>query len=474
MTLPKIIQGGMGIGVSAWTLARAVSSAGQLGVVSGTALDTVIARRLQLGDPGGHVRRALQHFPFPKIAQRVHDHYFLPGGKPTGAAFRTVPMHTIASPQSLLELTVVANFAEVFLAKEGHDGLVGINMLEKIQLPTPPSLFGAMLAGVDFVLMGAGIPRTIPGILDNFSAGRPARLRLDVMNSRPGEEFDCIFDPSAFCGGPPPLLKRPRFLAVIASATLALTLARKSTGKVDGFIVEGATAGGHNAPPRGAVQLSEAGEPIYGARDVPDLEKIRALGLPYWLAGSYSTPQRLAEALRLGATGIQVGTAFAFCEESGVEANLKRRLLDQSRAGRIRVFTDPVASPTGFPFKTAQISGTLSDASVYANRERVCDMGYLRQIYRQSDGSLGYRCPGEPIESYLRKGGDLNDATGRKCLCNGLAATIGLGQVRRREEEPALVTAGADVTRIADFLPPGQDTYRAADVITRLLAPFEA
>ena len=38
---PTIIQGGMGAGVSAWPLALAVSRAGQLGVVSGTALDLV-------------------------------------------------------------------------------------------------------------------------------------------------------------------------------------------------------------------------------------------------------------------------------------------------------------------------------------------------------------------------------------------------------------------------------------------------
>ena len=30
-------------------------------------------------------------------------------------------------------------------------------------------LYGAMLAGVDYVLMGAGIPRTIPGILDSLA-----------------------------------------------------------------------------------------------------------------------------------------------------------------------------------------------------------------------------------------------------------------------------------------------------------------
>ena len=55
MTYPMIIQGGMGAGVSNWRLAQAVSMTGQLGVISGTALDTIFSRRLQLGDPGGHM-----------------------------------------------------------------------------------------------------------------------------------------------------------------------------------------------------------------------------------------------------------------------------------------------------------------------------------------------------------------------------------------------------------------------------------
>ena len=36
-----IIQGGTGVGISDWRLARSVSCLGQLGVVSGTALDQI-------------------------------------------------------------------------------------------------------------------------------------------------------------------------------------------------------------------------------------------------------------------------------------------------------------------------------------------------------------------------------------------------------------------------------------------------
>lgn len=460
----------MGVAVSGWKLARAVSAVGQLGVVSGTGLAIVLARGLQLGDATGQLRQALQHFPVAGVADRVLAEYFIPGGKPADAPFKLAAMPTLNPGRPLVELTVAANFVEVFLAKEGHAGLVGINYLEKMQLPTLPSLYGAMLAGVDYVLMGAGIPRSIPGILDRFARGEAAELKIDVAGALPGEEFLSRFDPRDFCGGAAPALKRPQFLGIVSSATLAMTLAKKANGHVDGFVVEGDTAGGHNAPPRGPMQLNAAGEPIYGERDVADLEKIRALGLPFWLAGSYGQPGKLAAAQQAGAEGIQVGTAFAFCEESNVLPEFKQQAIELSRAGQAKVFTDPVASPTGFPFKVVQMPGTLSDDDVYAARERNCDLGYLRHVYRKADGTPGYRCPGESVDDYVRKGGTIDEAEGRKCLCNGLAANVGLGQVRPGQDpEPALLTAGDQVATIAQFVSPGSNSYTAADVIKRLL-----
>jgi NAD(P)H-dependent flavin oxidoreductase YrpB (nitropropane dioxygenase family) len=318
--------------------------------------------------------------------------------------------------------------------------------------------------------MGAGIPRSIPGALDRLARGEPAELKIDVEGVLPGEEFISRFDPKAFGSGAAPALKRPQFLGIVASATLAMTLAKKANGRVDGFVVEGDTAGGHNAPPRGPMQLTSAGEPIYGPRDVVELEKIRALGLPFWLAGSYGQPGKLAQALRLGATGIQVGTAFAFCAESGIQPELKQQIIELSRSRAAHVFTDPVASPTGFPFKVVQLSGTLSDASEYAARERNCDLGYLRHVYRKPDGTAGYRCPSEPVEDFVKKGGTVADAEGRKCLCNGLVANIGLSQNLSADKfELPLLTAGDQVADVAQFLKPGCDSYTAAEVISRLL-----
>src|SRR3974390_2873797 len=165
---PTIIQGGMGAGVSNWRLARAVSELGHLGVVSGTALDQILARRLQDGDPGRHMRRGLDHFPFPEMAERIWQEYYVPGGKNPNASYKTLALHDKDGPRERVELCIVANFVEVFLAREGHKNPVGINYLEKIQIPHLPSLYGAMLAGVGYVLMGAGIPVKIPGVIDRF------------------------------------------------------------------------------------------------------------------------------------------------------------------------------------------------------------------------------------------------------------------------------------------------------------------
>jgi NAD(P)H-dependent flavin oxidoreductase YrpB (nitropropane dioxygenase family) len=465
---PVIIQGGMGVAVSNWRLARAVSRMGELGVVSGTALAMILARRLEAGDPGGDMRRALEQLPLPGVAERIIETHFVAGGKAPAAPFHLTPMPSLNPGATLTELTVAANFAEVFLAKEGHEGKVGINLLEKIQLPTLASLWGAMLAGVDYVLMGAGIPRTIPGAIDRLAAGEPAEYKIDVEGALPGEEFVSRFNPASLSGTPAPALRRPHFLAIVSSATLALTLAKKSNGRVDGFVIEGDIAGGHNAPPRGPLQLSAAGEPVYGPRDVPDLQKFRDLGLPFWLAGAYGRPQKLADALRLGATGIQVGTAFAFCEESGIEPALKQQVVAECRAGLTRVFTNPVASPTGFPFKVLQLEGTVSDPAGYAARERICDLGYLRQAYRKDDGTVGYRCAAEPVEDYVRKGGKAGDTAGRVCLCNGLAATAGLAQSRANGLELPLLTAGNDFSDVAQLANGGAGNYRAADVIAYL------
>ena len=461
----------MGVGVSNWRLANAVSRLGQLGVVSGTALDSLFVRRLADGDEGGHMQRGLEAFPFPEMARRIWQDYFVPGGKPSGAPYPTVPMHQRKDTRKLIELCMVSNFVEVFLAKEGHKNPVGINFLEKVQLPHLPSIYGAMLAGVGYVLMGAGIPLHIPGVLDAYAAHAAAEYKLNVTGAVPGQDTMMRLDPADFIDGPLPFLNRPRFLAIVSSNTLATTMLRRASGRVDGLVIETPTAGGHNAPPRGKLQLNAAGEPVYGERDHVNIQELRALGVPFWLAGGYGNAAKLREALEQGAAGIQVGTAFAFSRESGMRADLKKRLISQAKVGKGQVFTDPVASPTGFPFKVALLEGTSSAFPIYQERKRVCDLGYLRDPYSTADGNIGYRCSAEPVANYVAKGGKAEDTEGKKCLCNALMANVGHAQMRKDDlEEPALVTVGDDLNTIATFLKPGRDSYGAADVVESLLS----
>ncbi|MGP8066336.1 MAG: nitronate monooxygenase, partial [Acidimicrobiales bacterium] len=294
MTHPRIIQGGMGIGVSDWRLAGAVGRAGGLGVVSGVALDSMLCRRLQDGDRDGQLRQALAQFPAPQIADKVLDRYFIRGGRPAGQPYRLAPRLSLEPSLDRLRLAVVAAFAEVHLAKQAaHGAPVGINFLEKIQLATPAAAYGALLAEVDFVLVGAGIPARLPALLDDLARQREVDFPIDVAGAG-STRHSLSFDPVATLGRAPGGLVRPLFLAIVSSNTLATYLARDDETRPDGFVVEGEIAGGHNAPPRGALRLDRSGDPVYGPRDLTDTAQFSSLGLPFWLAGGYSRPDRVA------------------------------------------------------------------------------------------------------------------------------------------------------------------------------------
>jgi NAD(P)H-dependent flavin oxidoreductase YrpB (nitropropane dioxygenase family) len=456
----------MGVGVSNWTLANAVSKLGQLGVVSGTCVDSILVRRLQDGDIGGHVRRAMAHFPIPNVAEAVLSRFFLPDGRPPRTPYKALPMYKQSVSLARQQVTMIAAFVEVWLAREGHSRPVGMNLLTKVQMPNLPTLYGAMLAGVGYILMGAGIPREIPGVLDGLANHDPVSIKFDVEGLGAGDTEYLRFDPREHWS-PTDQLQRPRFLAIISANSLAMTLARKANGRVDGFVIEGPTAGGHNAPPRGEMKLNEMGEPIYGDRDVVDLAKMTELGLPFWLAGGAGSPERLIAAQAAGAVGIQVGTLFAYCEESGFTHSLKAQVRKSVVRGEVHVRTDPRASPTGYPFKIVEIDGVNSRAE---GRQRCCDLGYLRTAYKEESGRLGYRCAAEPIDTYVKRGGKVEETDGRKCLCNGLFANIGQAQVRDGGiDELPILTSGDELALLGAFFRQRPE-YTASDVIQHLLS----
>ncbi len=442
-----IIQGGMGVGVSGWRLARASAIAGAIGTVSGTAVANLLAVALQKGDPGRYFRRALKHFPFPAIAKIVLDEYYVKGGVAIGHDLKEIPMWSLTPPRKLIALTICANFAFVWLAKEGHRNAIFINYLEKIQLPHIYSILGAMLANVDGVVMGAGLPRHIPKVIDDILEGSEASYPIDITNL-PAElkaKYGYMrFNPIEFFGEKLPKMTRPLFLPIVSSHTLAKKMLDWCAGKIDGFVVEDDEAGGHNAPPRGELTLNEDGEPIYGDRDKIKPAEFVKIGLPFWLAGSFGSPGGLMKAKSLGASGIQAGSVFAYCVESGIVEGLKRKVLTKIYRDHenVKVHTSPIASPTGFPFKIFCLFGTLSDKGLYSERKRSCSLGYLRELVWDNRKVI-FRCKAEPASEYVRKGGKDEETEGCMCICAGLCATVGA-----RDGEIPLLTTGDDLDPI--------------------------
>lgn len=465
---PKIIQGGMGIAVSNWRLARRVAQLGEFGVVSGTAIDTVVVRELQQGDPHGRLR-VLRAYPDQEIVDYLVDQFFVEGGIDEDEPYKLLPIHGYKPTLRSQRLLSAATFSEVFLAKEGHDGLIGINLLGKLKRYTLACMYGAMLAGVDAILMGAGIPIEEAEQLPKLAAGEKARLRLDVDTSKasdPQTPYYYELNPADLVLHPPQM-PCPMFFPIIALDTLARILDKKlAAGLIAGWIIEGPVAGGHNAPPR-SKSYDAAGNPVYDERDIANLDRVAALGYPFYLAGGYGSPEKLKEALRRGAAGIQVGSLFSLASESGYPMEAKRMLIKELHEGAVAVRTDGRISSTGFPFKVVEVEGTLGMPQPYSERIRICDLGYLQQAYVDEKNRLQVRCPAEPVETYLAKGGKREDTERRGCLCNALMANIGLGQAQKWGKERQLFTAGDDLVD----LPLGSiahPSYTAEDVIQYL------
>jgi NAD(P)H-dependent flavin oxidoreductase YrpB (nitropropane dioxygenase family) len=329
-------------------------------------------------------------------------------------------------------------------------------------------MYGAMLAGVDAVFMGAGIPAEEAVEMKKLAQGQPASLRLEVDTSAaPPGTRDLLYElnPRDLFDASP-VLRCPDFYPIVSSDLLARILAKKLPRDcIAGWVIEGPTAGGHNAPPRGK-EYDQEQNPIYNDRDVVDLAAVAALGYPFYLAGGYSTPDKLREALAAGAAGIQVGSLFSLADESGYPSADKRRLIEGIHRKEVSVRTDGRASPTGFPFKVI-VNEHGSPDKEGSQRQRVCDLGYLQTGVIDERGRLQGRCPAEPVDTYVRKGGKQEDTDRRACLCNGLLANIGLGHRRPSGAEPQLFTAGDGLVD----LPLGSATdprYSAADVIDYL------
>jgi NAD(P)H-dependent flavin oxidoreductase YrpB (nitropropane dioxygenase family) len=495
--LPLLLGGGMAVGISTPSLVKAVSTyelpclgRGRcLGITSGTAAGNLLARRLQHGDT--RVRLALDALgalapSLESELSELHRAYFVPGGKAASQPYKPVRGFGMDAPRSLQLLTIAANFTTVWECKQGHNNPVGINYLQKIELSQLPALYGAMLAGVDYVCVGAGNPAAFPGHLRALARREPVEQAVHV--ARATKPHTIRFDPTDFGARELPELRGPRFIAIVSTCEQAEQLAGSEATRPFGFVFEGAGAGGHNAPPADYRRILGV-PPRWGAKDELDVRRVAGLREPFWLAGAYGNPDGLRRALEVGAAGVQCGTILAFSNESGMSPALRLRVLERIWHKDLAVVTEPLMSPTGFPFKVVQLSGSLSDEAVRSGRERVacCDLGHLatpvetkRRVTRSDGGidevvELQTLCPAEPVEAFTRKGGVAMRRKGTICLCNGLMSTAGYPGIRGDYVEPPVVTAGdASVKDVRDIqVQVRRLTYSAAEAIARVLRGIE-
>lgn len=126
--------------------------------------------------------------------------------------------------------------------------------------------------------------------------------------------------------GPPPLEAIAQAHAhgarVMASATTVREAQILAQAGVDTIIAQGAEAGGHRATFAGPHQRGLIGTLAL----VPQV--VDAVSVPVIAAGGIMDARGIVAALALGASGVQMGTAFLGCAENNIPAVYKQALLE--------------------------------------------------------------------------------------------------------------------------------------------------
>jgi nitronate monooxygenase len=114
---------------------------------------------------------------------------------------------------------------------------------------------------------------------------------------------------------------------VLSSATTVAEAVWLEANGADGIIAQGLEAGGH----RGMFLSDNLAEQMGTFALLPQI--VRAVKVPVIAAGGIVDPTTIAAAMRLGACGVQVGTAYLLCPEA-TTSPLHRAALKESRAHR--------------------------------------------------------------------------------------------------------------------------------------------
>ena len=334
-----IIQGGMGVGVSLHSLAQAVAREGGLGIISSACLDRLVSKR---------------------IGKKIN--------------------------------TYEAAYQEVSLSKS-QNGFAGINIMAALVRDFNDSVKGALDAGADVIISGAGLPLTLPAI-------------------QPPKDTALI-----------PIVSSARALDIICKKW------EKLGYRPDATVLEGPLAGGHLGFRIDQVELeSNKLENLLPA--VKEMA-MKNGDFPVIVAGGIYTHEDIVRFMTMGADGVQMGTRFLATEESSASETYKQAVVG-AREEDIVVAHRP-GSPCGLPFRVIKQSPMYA-SSLKRLRKPKCDKGYV--LMKDAEGKYTV-CPAkEDNENYF-------------CICNGLLSSSGYNS----NEEEALYTVGTNASRVDKIVP---------------------
>lgn len=281
---------------------------------------------------------------------------------------------------------IVSNFQatieEISLAKS-IGKFVGINIMVALSRFYKDTVKAAIEAGVDAIVSGGGLPLELPSIC-------------------PPKDTALI-----------PIVSSARSLEIICKKW------ERYHYRPDAAVLEGPLAGGHLG-----FKLEEVNSEDHSLEKLlpPVLDVAKKYGdFPIIVAGGIFTHSDIVKFIKMGASGVQLGTRFLVTHESSANAAYKEAVL-RAKIEDIVVAHHP-GSPCGLPFRVLKFS-PMYQMALKRSRKPLCNLGYL--LAKDDNGNFT-KCPAkQDNEKFF-------------CICNGLLSSGGFNPFN----DAMLFTVGA-------------------------------